>query len=441
MLRIPSSLKFPGAAIFPSFACGDERSPVGYLSRCRSTCRNANGLWKLRVILSLWMASYGIVIAQQVQSDNPDSDPAPRQQVLLNGAEPLEHPPYAEQPVAGPTKNERRGSFLFAPIPISSPALGSGIVPVVGYLFPFSRTDKKSPTSVIGVAGLATDNGSRALTVGGELYFDENTYRAKLLYFQGNLNYSLYGIGRIAGDRNNMIPLKQAGQLFFGELLRQVGWRFFAGPRFITGNSLITVRPSSRPTIESPPNIGIHTSLRALGFRIEHDTRQNRFYPTAGTFLDLSADFFAHSLGSKYSFQSYRFTLNKYWTVVNRQVLAYNLFVCKTGGEPPFYGNCIYGTNNELRGYTAGRYLDRFMAGMQAEYRVELSKRFGLVGFGGIGEVVPGIDQLFRINNFLPAIGAGIRFKLSSKYHVNLRVDAAKGKDSHTVGIGIGEAF
>jgi hypothetical protein len=30
-------------------------------------------------------------------------------------------------------------------------------------------------------------------------------------------------------------------------------------------------------------------------------------------------------------------------------------FLCTTGGRPPFYGNCIYGTNNPLRGYTAGQ--------------------------------------------------------------------------------------
>jgi len=64
-------------------------------------------------------------------------------------------------------------------------------------------------------------------------------------------------------------------------------------------------------------------------------------------------------MGSKYSFQSYKFTFNKYWSLAKRQVLAYNGFVCFTGGQPPFYGNCIYGTNSELRGYTAGRYLDR----------------------------------------------------------------------------------
>lgn len=62
------------------------------------------------------------------------------------------------------------------------------------------------------------------------------------------------------------------------------------------------------------------------------------------------------------------------------------------------------------------------------------------MGFGGLGEVVPGGNQPFRTNNFLPS-GGGVRFELSSKYHVNLRVDFAQGKDGHTWSVGVGEAF
>ena len=156
--------------------------------------------------------------------------------------------------------------------------------------------------------------------------------------------------------------------------------------------------------------------------------------------IHFSSDFFAQALGSKYTFQAYRFTFNKYGSLSERQVLAYNLFLCGTGGEPPFYGNCNYGTNNELRGYQAGRYLDRFMVATQLEYRLTLPKRFGLVGFGGLEGVVPGAEQ-FRNKHFLPDIGAGLRFQLSTKYHLNLRLDAAQGNGSHTWAMGVGEAF
>jgi hypothetical protein len=81
------------------------------------------------------------------------------------------------------------------------------------------------------------------------------------------------------------------------------------------------------------------------------------------------------------------------------------------------------------------------MVSTQLEYRLELPKRFGVVAFGGIGEVVPSGDQLFNGKNFLPGGGGGVRFLLNKKYHVNLRADAAIGKNSHTWAMGVGEAF
>src|SRR5215472_11229028 len=339
-----------------------------------------------------------------------------------------------------PQKNvvQQRGSFVVAPLPISSPAVGSGIVPVLAYIFPTSTSDKTSP-SVVGAVGLVTDNGSRALALGGEVYLKENSYRIAAIYSRGNLNYDLYGLG--SGDSQPKLPLKQNGQLVLGEFLRRTWWKLFLGPRFLWGSSLITVRASNLGTVPLPPDLGLDTNLTAVGFRLNRDTRPNRFYPTAGTLLDFTADFFSQGLGSKYSFQSYKINFNKYWNLTQNQVLASGSFACFTGGAPPFYGNCIYGTNGELRGYTAGRYLDRYMFGTQLEYRLALPRRFGFVGFGGLGEVIPGGNQPFRNKNFLPSGGGGIRFAMSKQYHVNLRVDFAQGRDSHTWSIGVGEAF
>ncbi len=333
------------------------------------------------------------------------------------------------------------GSIVAAPLPIVSPAIGSGIIPAVGYIFPFSKNDKISPPSTIGAAGLITNNGSSGFALGGQLFMKENKYEISSLYLHGNIDYNLYGVGTAAGNSTLKIPLDQAGHLYFAEALRRIPLQFFIGPRFWTGDSVVTVRPSNGETAVPPADLGLHTTLRALGFRLVRDTRPNHFYPTKGMFTQFTSDFFAQALGSKYTFQSYRFTFNKYWTVGKSQVLAYNLFDCSTGGSPPFYGNCVYGTNNELRGYEAGRYLDRYMIATQVEYRVSLPKKLGLAVFGGIGEVVPGGKEIFRINNFLPSIGGGPRFELSKKYHVNLRADFAKGKDSWTWSMGVGEAF
>jgi len=339
-------------------------------------------------------------------------------------------------------KNEKhhRGSFVIAPLPIVSPAIGSGLIPVAGYIFPFQMKDKTSPPSVVGIAGLITNNDSRGFGVGADIYLKKATYELKSLYARGNLDYDLYGVGYENGNAGLKLPLEQTGQLFFVEFLRRIPWKFFVGGRFIAGNSFITIKPTSSQTPPIPPDTGLHTNLRALGVALVRDSRPNRFYPVRGSLIGFTGDFFANALGSKYSFQSYHFTFNKYFSLGDKQVLAYNFFACGTGGEPPFYGNCIYGANNELRGYTAGRYLDRYMLATQLEYRLVLRWHLGLVGFGGIGAVAPSASE-FRSDQTLPAGGTGLRFLLSKKYHVNLRTDFAWGKDNFTWSMGVGEAF
>ena len=204
----------------------------------------------------------------------------------------------------------------------------------------------------------------------------------------------------------------------------------------------MTLNTSKIDVPNLPPDLGIHTTLRSLGLHVKRDTRPDHFYPVSGTLTDFTADFAMQAIGSKYSFQSYKLTWNKYVTVAKDQVVAFGSFFCGTGGQPPFYGNCIYGSQNQLRGYTAGRYFDRYMMDSQVEYRLSLPWRLGVVGFGGIGGVIPGKDQfLIRNSYFLPSGGVGLRFNMSKQYHVNLRADVGYGKDGHTFSLGVGEAF
>jgi hypothetical protein len=347
----------------------------------------------------------------------------------------------ATQPKEKDKKKSKLPGLVVAPIPISSPAIGSGIVPVLGYIFPFSKNDKVSPPSTVGVAGLVTNNGSRGFAVGGQLFLKENTYEITAGFVHGNVDYNIYGNGIVSGLK---LPLEQTGSGFFGEFLRRIGRKFFAGPRFVEGHSFITVKPNSATNFPIPPEAGLHTTLTAIGARLTRDTRPNHFYPIGGTFFTFTSDFFSQALGSKYSFQSYKTVFDKYWSLSKNQVLAYDANFCATAGEPPFYGNCIYGTNNELRGYTAGKYFTRYMLSTQLEYRLVLPKRFGLVAFGGGGGVIPGGSQLLQraqSSHFLPGGGGGLRFELSKVYHVNLRADISQGRDGHTFALGIGEAF
>jgi hypothetical protein len=96
------------------------------------------------------------------------------------------------------------GAIVVAPIPIVSPALGSGIEPVAGYIFPFEETSKHREPSVVGAAGLTTDNGTRGWAVGSDIYLKEARYA------RGNIDYNLYGSGFANGNAGLKLPLEQA---------------------------------------------------------------------------------------------------------------------------------------------------------------------------------------------------------------------------------------
>jgi hypothetical protein len=53
----------------------------------------------------------------------------------------------SDQEAAAKKKRQPRGSFVVAPLPISSPALGSGIVPVVAYILSLPSQDQTSEPS------------------------------------------------------------------------------------------------------------------------------------------------------------------------------------------------------------------------------------------------------------------------------------------------------
>ena len=108
-------------------------------------------------------------------------------------------------------KKTHRGSIVAAPLPIVSPAIGAGIVPVLGYIFPLSTHDKVSPPSIIGGAGLITDNGSNGFGLGAQLFMKENRFQVQGIFADGNLNYTLFGEGFLGGIAEVKLPLSQTG--------------------------------------------------------------------------------------------------------------------------------------------------------------------------------------------------------------------------------------
>ena len=338
------------------------------------------------------------------------------------------------------SKPQKRGQLVLAPIPITSPAVGAGLVLVAGYVFKLKEEDTKSPPSVVGFAGAFTSNGSRGGGLAARLYFDENRYQTTVAFGKGRINYDFFGIGRLPTRPSISVPIHQEGRFFLGEFMRNVGKRIFVGPRYQHRRLSAQIEGEAPPGGFVIPDIDVQSTTAALGFHVQRDLRDSNFYPTKGSLMDAIGDFFDQSIGSRRQYQHYKIAFNDYRSLNEKTILASRAMVCSANQNVPFYDLCLYGVGNDLRGYTGGEFQNRRMFATQAEIRRLLKGRFGMVAFGGIGGIARRWNE-FRSDQLLPAAGAGLRFTLDKKNHINYRIDWAVGRAGHTLVIGVGEAF
>ena len=171
------------------------------------------------------------------------------------------------------------------------------------------------------------------------------------------------------------------------------------------------------------------------------DSRDNSINASAGAYVEIGSFFNGKSMGSEFNFTRHTLDLRKYKTLSKRQVIAGQLKSIFETGNVPFRELACFGGHRTMRGFYEGRFRDKQMLMAQAEYRLQVLKRSGLVAFSSAGQVAekPGNFNLGRTK---VAGGLGYRFMLNTKEKINIRIDYAWGTGG-TSGLyfAIGEAF
>jgi len=333
------------------------------------------------------------------------------------------------------TAKPRVAEFVLAPIPIVNPTLDNGLAVAVGELYTIDRGSP--PSGTLGM-GFYTSSESWGAGLAQMLHLDDDRYRALIAGAYFNVNFDFFGIGSEAGDDGESIPLNQTGYGGMVDFRVRLGRGWYAGPRYRFGRTTASADLSNANV--TIPSADLHLRTASLGPHVERDTRSDQFYPRSGTWFDLVMGFAGEAIGGRRNYQVYQAAFSTYSSLSPRQVLAAKVNSCFADGEVPFYDLCLLGQYQDIRGYQTGQYRDRAMLTAQAEYRLELRWRLGVVAFGGAGEVAEGFDK-FTGSSVLPSGGAGLRYRLTKANHVNLRADYAWGKNSSALYISIAEAF
>ncbi len=327
----------------------------------------------------------------------------------------------------------QRGNFVVVPIPISNPTLDSGLVVGGAYFYPQTEEQKKlQPASLTAMGGLYTSNDSRAFVIAQQNYWRNDRWR-----FTGALGGADLRLSLLAPDETSdgsSVDWRINGQFLFAKLSRRIKGDWYGGvlTRVVNANqSISTIDANAETEFE----LGDVTSA-GLGAVIEYDARDNPFYSTSGQYFKIDALFNDESVGSDSTYQSYSDAFRSYHGLSDSVVLAWEVQGCKRGGTVPLWDACTI----KLRGFSVTDYLGKVSASSQAEARWQLSKRWGVVGFAGVGYFGSSFNE-FRSRESIPSYGAGVRFTVLPAKRINLRVDFARSRDDEAVHISVGEAF
>jgi hypothetical protein len=339
----------------------------------------------------------------------------------------------------GPAPGE--GEWVFVPIPFKNALLGAGLQFGAGRLYKPADRPEQTQASVFGVGGMWAEGGSWAAAAGDKRYWGRKAaLRSTVVGGAGEIFYPL------VVNLPNLVDLRvPVSQQFTGGLVKlgfearehlwlNAGFKFASTEIRATGIEI----DDEGKSLGLEPRVTI--GLAMLSLSAEWDTRPDQFYPRDGSLTKLDVGLSNSSWGADDDYVVYDLSYNGYRAFGERHTLAWRLAGKYTSGDAPFFVLPWYGSGVDLRGYTPGTYIGRGLAAAQAEWRWQATKRIGLVAFGGVGGVW-GDVPLFEQDDFLPAGGVGLRWRLTEKFRVNFRVDYARGKDDEVLLVSVGEAF
>ncbi|TMV08808.1 hypothetical protein FGK63_06720 [Ruegeria sediminis] len=325
----------------------------------------------------------------------------------------------------------RRGSIVVAPIPFSNPTIGSGLVLGAGYLF---QLDEGSDPSVIGAGGLRSDNGSMAGAAAINLNLADNRWNVEAIYGKADVQYDLFtSVG--------VLPIRQDGVLGRLSLSYGVTPDLSFGATFRYLDTTITPAFVGLPPIPPPFDQFLNVKIGNVGVVSDWGTRDDTIYPADGHILHFEATrgYALNGLVQDYSksYANYTFYLSPW----NRGVVATRFSLCAASSETPFFDQCGLGTIDAFRGFSATQFLDFRSASLQVELRQRISKRIGVVAFGGAGQAGSDFSDL-DTGGTHTAYGIGARYRVSQKFPLDFSVDFSRNdQQEDNLYIYVGQRF
>jgi len=308
--------------------------------------------------------------------------------------------------------------------------------------WPAARRSEARPSTVT-VYSVYTELKQFQLKVEPKLYFDDENW-----FLPGNLVIEDYpgkywGIGNDSREaaETDFTPRRTSLEASFQKRVLAKQNLYLGLQVQVEHVAVAREEGDGGPLLSSAPGRTGGT-VTGLGIILNWDTRNHIFVPTRGSYFQVSLTANSKLLGGDFDWTEVKADLRKFFPgLADSHVLGVQLLAqSAVGGSPPFYRYPGLGGDSIMRGTYVGRYRDRHLLAVQAEYRLPVWWKFGLVGFGGLGRVASSLSGL-ALGGLKYSAGIGLRFKIAPREGANLRVDWAFGRGTSGVYFTAGEAF
>ena len=301
-----------------------------------------------------------------------------------------------------------------------------GAVPML--MYKVNKKDTISPESISGLMGIYTTNKTWFAIAFSKLYLMEDQWRITIGAGLGTANSQFLS----SGTTSSFIDYQTAADFFKLEVQRKIGEDLYLGANYM----YTKFNNESEEEADIPKEV----KLNGLGLVFLRDKRDNVYYPTKGSELNLDYTGYFGFMGNDDESSKIELKYNKFLkTKRESDVIALRGYGGFGLGDVPF-NNLLVVEGTDLRGYSMGEYRGKQLIAVQGEYRYNFKENMGLVGFAGLGSVF-GSEIEANNGKVLPSIGMGYRYTVFPKNKMNIGIDVAAGKDDWGVYFRIGEAF
>ena len=338
--------------------------------------------------------------------------------------------------------SEKKSKVRVTPLPVISYApetrLGLGALGIFNFCF---GKDSSTRTSYIQSSFVFTIN--KQIDCDNEMVAFSNKekflIKAHVRYMYMPEYY--YGVGNNLPSNNQQLINYTR---FFAEarVLKQIRKNIFTG-LYLRSNDIINPSPVGQGIWQRQPYLGQNGyHISGVGVNFVADSRDLVYNASKGFFTEFYALLYGKYTGSNYSMAEVSLDVRKYFNVwkAKRHVLGFQLWTIGTAGDVPYKDLTEFGGGMMMRGYYRGRYRDKNLASFQMEYRMPVWKFIGLCAWGGAGRVASRLSD-FSFAGIKPDYGMGLRFQISKKDKINVRLDYGVGSKTTGIYLDILEAF